>query len=149
MDKARRTYRENAVHGASANRLVVLIYDQIIQDLLQAEAAIASGDIERRTQLLNHAILVIAHLQSPLDFEQGGRVARNLENFYNVLRQKLVAVQFSPSVAEIRQQITDLQAVREAWIEVDRAESPRVPSQPVPSHQGGSHTPSCRVDWKG
>jgi flagellar protein FliS len=149
MDKARRTYRENAVHGASANRLIVLIYDQIIQDLLQAEAAIASGDIERRTQLLNHAILVIAHLQSPLDFEKGGGVARNLDKFYNLLRQKLVAVQFSPSVAEIRQQIIDLQAVREAWIEVDRAESLRLPSHPVPSHAAGSDTASSRVDWKG
>jgi flagellar protein FliS len=105
---------------------VVLLYDQLIQDLSQAARALEQNDIELRTRMINHAILVIAHLQSPLDFEKGGEVATNLDHFYNVLRQNLMAVQFKPTRQGIQQQITDVQALREAWIEVDLAEKSEI-----------------------
>ena len=123
MTNARTTYRENDVRGSSRVRLVVLLYDQIIQDLAKAAQAIEQDQIELRTKYLNHAILVIGHLQSPLDFERGGKVARDLDHFYNVLRQSLVQVQFYPSKEAIGERIAELQSVREAWTEVDRAET--------------------------
>src|ERR1039458_6912420 len=123
MTNPRTTYRENDVRGSSRVRLVVLLYDQIIQDLAKAAQAIEQDQIELRTKYLNHAILVIGHLQSPLDFERGGKVARDLDHFYNVLRQSLVQVQFYPSKEAIGERIAELQSVREAWTEVDRAET--------------------------
>jgi flagellar protein FliS len=122
MINPRTAYRENDVRGATAVRLVVLLYEQLVQDLSQALHAIEQNDIELRTNRINHAILVIGHLQSPLDFANGGKVAQDLDHFYNVLRQNLVQVQFHPSQAGLSQQITDLLAVREAWTEVERAE---------------------------
>ena len=101
MTNARTAYRENDVRGASPVRLVVLLYDQIIQDLTQAAQAMEQDEIELRTQRIDHAILLIGHLQSPLDFVKGGKVAKDLDNFYNVLRQNLVQVQFHPSKSGI------------------------------------------------
>ena len=149
MTNARTAYRENNVRGASPVRLVVLLYEQIIQDLTQAAQAFEQNDIMLRTKLINHAILVIGHLQSPLDFDQGGKVAKDLEHFYNLLRQNLVQVQFFPSKAGIQQLITDVLAVREAWIEVERAESPSVATaaRAVPSGAADSD-PVC-VDCEG
>ena len=151
MTDARTTYRENDVRGATAVRLVVLLYEQIIQDLTQAAQAIEQNDIVLRTKLINHAILVIGHLQSPLDFDQGCKVAQDLEHFYNVLRQNLVQVQFFPSKAGIQQLITDVLAVREAWIEVERTESPSVTTtaRAVPSGTADLESQPVRLDWKG
>jgi len=151
MTNARTSYRENAVPGASAVRLVVLLYEQLIQDLTQAAQAIEQNDIEWRTSRINHAILVIGHLQSALDFDKGGKVAQNLDHFYNTLRQNLVQVQFSPSKAGVAQQITDLLALREAWTEVERAEQPLAvtPAAAVPSGAAGSEPEPVRVDWEG
>jgi flagellar secretion chaperone FliS len=151
MTNARNAYRENEVRGATPVRLVVLLYHQIIQDLTQAAHALEQNDIELRTKFLNHAILVIGHLQSPLDFENGGKVAKDLDNFYNVLRQNLVQVQFFPSVASIRQLIADVLAVREAWIEVERAESAFVPtaSRALPLGAAELDSEPVRLDWKG
>ena len=73
MMNPRAVYRENDVRGASSIRLVILLYDQLIQDLVQAARAIEESDIELRSKMLNHAILVIAHLQSALDFTAGGQ----------------------------------------------------------------------------
>jgi flagellar protein FliS len=151
MTNPRTAYRENDVRGATSVRLVVLLYDQLVQDLIRAAHAIEENDIELRTRMLNHAILVIAHLQSPLDFAKGGKVAKDLDHFYNVLRHNLVQVQFDPSKQAITQQITDVQALREAWIEVDRAQNPVVmPSnRSIPARDAEPESGPARVDWKG
>ena len=155
MTNPRIAYRETAVRGATAVRLVVLLYEQLVQDLSQALQAIEQNDIELRTKRINHAILVIGHLQSPLDFANGGKVAQDLNHFYNVLRQNLVQVQFHPSRAGLSQQITDLLAVREAWTEVERAETSSIAtavatsSGTVPSGAASPESDPVRVDWKG
>jgi flagellar protein FliS len=154
MTNPRTAYRENDVRGATAVRLVVLLYEQLVQDLSQALHAIEQNDIELRTKRINHAILVIGHLQSPLDFANGGKVAHDLDHFYNVLRQNLVHVQFHPSQAGLSQQITDLLAVREAWIEVERAEKSLVATvittitATVPSGGSSPEPEPVRAHWK-
>jgi len=123
MTNVPKAYREADVRGATAVHLIVLLYEQIIRDLSQAAQAIEQNDIELRTRCINHAILVVGYLQSPLDFGKGGRVAKDLDQFYNALRQNLMQVQFFPSKTGMNQLITDAIAVREAWIEVERAEA--------------------------
>jgi flagellar biosynthetic protein FliS len=90
------SYREATVQGASPVQLVIGLYEQMIEDVRQAAIAVEQKDIRQRTRHIKHAILVIGHLQSVLDFENGGKVARDLNNFYNVLRQSLLQVQFFP-----------------------------------------------------
>ena len=123
MTNVPNTYREADVRGATTVRLVALLYEQIIRDLSQAAQAIEQNDIELRTKYINHAVLVVGYLQSPLDFGKGGKVAKDLDHFYNSLRQNLMQVQFFPIKTGVNQLITDVLAVREAWIEVERAET--------------------------
>jgi flagellar protein FliS len=152
MTNPRTAYRENDVRGATAIRLIVLLYEQLVQDLSQALQAIEQNDIELRTKRINHAILVIGHLQSPLDFVNGGKVAQDLDHFYNVLRQNLVQVQFHPSRTGLSQQITDLLAVREAWTEVERTEkalaATAVTPTTVPSGADSIESDPARAHWK-
>src|SRR5579871_5998965 len=115
------SYRETAVAGASPVRLVILLYEQLLEDLRLALAAQAQRDIERRTREINHAIVVIGHLQATLDQEQGGKVARNLEQFYEQLRCGLVEAQCKQSAQLLEQQISYVMVVYEAWRAVERA----------------------------
>jgi flagellar secretion chaperone FliS len=127
------SYREATVQGANPVELVVRLYEQMIEDLRQVEKAIEQKDIKLRTKKINHVILIVGHLQSSLDFGRGGKVARDLENFYNALRESVVYVQFHPSPLGVTRLITDLLAVREAWIAVEHAEYPSAPSAAAPS----------------
>ncbi len=144
------------VRGASPVGLVMWLYEQIIEDLRQASIAIEQNDIERRTKRINHAILVIGHLQSSLEFVNGGKVARDLNHFYDMLRQNLVQAQFYPSKRGITQQITDLLAVREAWMEVERAEKSLVTAAafttaaPIVSDSAAEpESDRAHMDWRG
>lgn len=131
----RTAYREDLARGAGPVRLVVLLYEQMIDDLRQAANAIEQNNIELRTNKINHAICVIGYLQSSLNKQAGGQVAVNLERFYHQLRGNLATAQCSVSRAILSQQIADLLTLREAWNEVERAETPspdaRALSMPV------------------
>ena len=130
------SYREAAVAGASPVRLVILLYEQAMEDLRRALAAHSRGDIEGRTREINHAILVIGHLESTLDPEQGGKVAENLALFYRHLRSALVEAQCQQSAAGMEQAIAQLVQVHGAWCEVERATA-------SPSPQNSE----ARSDW--
>jgi len=113
-------YREAAVAGASPVRLVILLYEQAIEDLRRALAAQQKGAIEARTREINHAILVLGHLEATLDKGQGGRVAENLQNFYQQLRAGLTEAQARQSSSLLEKQISLLIEVRDGWLEVER-----------------------------
>src|ERR1700756_4601763 len=136
------SYREAAVAGASPVRLVILMYEQAMEDLRRALAAHTAGDIEGRTREINHAVLVIGHLQATLDRDQGGQVAENLAHFYDQLRAGLMEAQCRQSAAALEQQIAHLRLVHEAWCEVEKALAPApAPSQNVSERQSPA-------DWK-
>ena len=145
------SYREATVRGANPIELVVRLYEQMIEDLRQVAVAIEQNDIVLRTRRIKHAILIVGHLQSSLDFARGGKVAKDLDNFYNAVRQSLVWVQFHPSKRGVTQLITDLLAVREAWIAVDRAERPSATTAAgmVASAAASPESDHVRMDWKG
>jgi len=114
------SYREAAVAGASPIRLVILLYEQAIEDLRRAVAAHRNGDIAGRTRELNHALLVLGHLQATLDKDRGGQVAANLERFYRQLRASLLEAQVKQSEPLLEQQISHLLLVYEAWCDIER-----------------------------
>ena len=131
---ARMSYREAAVRGASPMRLVILLYEQAIDDVQRALAAHLRGDIEGRTREINHAILIIAHLEATLDKEQGGQVAKNLARFYELVRTSLVEAQCKQSAALLERQISHLIEVHEAWCIVEKDLAPAA----TPSQSSGS-----------
>lgn len=141
------TYREAAVAGSSPVRLVILMYEQAVEDLRRAVAAQHRGDIEGRTREINHAILVIGHLQATLDRDQGGKVAANLDLFYQQLRAALVNAHYKQSAVVLEQQIDHLMLVREAWCEVERSSAPAVPAEPAPAQPSAESALGSSAEW--
>lgn len=127
-------------------RLVALLYEQAIEDLRRALAALGRGDVEGRTREINHAMLVIGHLQSSLDKDQGGQVAANLERFYKQVRAGLVEAQLRQSPAVLEQQISHLMLVRDAWCEVERT-SAAPPPMATPAQPAPDQEPAPRRGW--
>jgi len=151
MNNPRSAYRESDGHGATAVRLVVLLYEQLIQDLRQAGQAIEHNNIELRTSRINHALDVVCLLQGTLNMERGGKVARNLVHFYETLRANLWEAQLRGCRETLSQQITDLLTLREAWAEVDRAESANAVPKLVPLATDAITSPSGETtsgNWK-
>jgi flagellar secretion chaperone FliS len=113
-------YHQFAALGASPLEQVVALYDQIIRDLHACMAATSAGHIEKRVNASNHALTIIGELQGVLDFEQGGEVARNLNNFYRVTRPMVTQASITSSTERFQELIGMYSRVRAAWAQVAR-----------------------------
>lgn len=124
----RLAYQESSTRGAHPVRLTILLYEQIVQDLVRAREAVAHQRPETASREISHAVAVIGYLQATLRpeagtavarNEAGTAVARNLARFYTMLREKLMEAQVRSSrelLDELRGQVLD---VREAWLKVE------------------------------
>jgi flagellar biosynthetic protein FliS len=84
------SYHQASARGASPVGQVVSLYDTILRDFVRALAALQARDVETRVLELNHALLVIAHLQSVLNHERGGEAAKQFDQLYAVTRGMIV-----------------------------------------------------------
>ncbi len=119
-----------AFHTVGKTRQVIMLYDGMIRFLKQAKEAINEQRIEDRFNLLVKASDVVLGLQSCLDFENGGSVAKVLYDFYSSVDSRILTIQRTNDLGLCDELITELKEMREAWnaIDQDDATSDDVPA---------------------
>jgi flagellar protein FliS len=122
---ARRIYQDSAIRGATPIELVIALYDSAIQDMRGALSAMKRSDVEARGSGISHALMILQQLQGTLDFERGGNAARQFEQFYNLVRAKLLEAQMRGSPDLMQQQIRYMSEVRDCWSQAKRLLQPR------------------------
>ena len=115
-------YRRNAIEGKNNTGLIVLLYDRLVSSLFSGMAAMEAGEIETRTKQMNHAIQILGHLHSTLDFNAGGEIAKSLDKFYSMAMLQILRASALKDVEIIKQLIAQVASVSEAWREVERQE---------------------------
>ena len=139
MMDANLSYRTSSSRASSAVGLVILLYEQLVQDLRRALTALDSGTVETRTFELGHALEVVGQLQGRLDMQAGGEVAHNLDRFYSALSAGILDAQVKCSKPRLDGLIDDVLSVREAWLEVERNMLEATPgTQPAAVRNGRS-----------
>lgn len=128
-------YRQSTVAGASPIGMMIALYDRLSRDFRNAAAAIRSNDIEARCTALNHASIILGHLESWIDHRNGGELAANLAIFYSYLRSKMMEASVQQSAALLDAQIQLISQVRGAWQQKD-AMDPRTTGMQVPVSAG-------------
>lgn len=131
--------------GTSALGQVVTLYQAILRDFHRALAAHERGEIEKRVNAMNHALLVVAELQGALDFEKGGAVAQQLDRFYKVGQAEILKVCTAPSREGFQRLIAMYKPVCEAWETVSH-QLPATPArETVPERKISMMTPSPKA----
>ncbi len=147
MIDARRSYQETAIRGATPIEMVVVLDDSAIEDMRRALAAMQQNDIETRTQQLAHALIVLQQLQGTLDFDRGGSAARQFEQFYNLVRAKLLEAQIRQSTEMLREQIRYFSEVRDCWMQAKRILQPVVNLEAAAASHAPEGNGSARSEW--
>ncbi|MBC8089325.1 MAG: flagellar export chaperone FliS [Phycisphaerae bacterium] len=86
------SYREMEILSASPERLVVLLFDHLVIHLHRVQLAIEGNDVTLRTTSLGKARGIVSELLSTLDFEKGGRIAKDLQSLYGFLLGEMADV---------------------------------------------------------
>jgi flagellar protein FliS len=110
-------YRQGAVLAATPGELVVMLYDGARRFLRQASIAMREGQIERAHNTLRRAELIVAHLDSILDFEQG-QVSDRLHAIYLFCLAHLDAARREQDAGKLEEVSELLGELRDAWAQV-------------------------------
>jgi flagellar secretion chaperone FliS len=110
-------YRQGAVLAASRGQLVVMLYDGARRFLRQAAVAMREGQVELGHNKLRRAEMIIAHLDSTLDFEQG-QISERLHSIYAFCLGHLGSARHTQDASKLDQVSDLLGELREAWAQV-------------------------------
>ena len=115
---------------ASQSRLIVMIYDEIIDALNRTIAAAEAGAIQDRFNASTEVIALITHLADALDLEQGGQLAEDLAQIYKFIVVHLPWVNLKNDPQPARDVLKLVTPLRNAWCELDA----RIDEGNVPGH---------------
>lgn len=113
-DAARARYATDAVTTATPARLLTMLYDRLLRDLVAAERAIEERNPAAANDQLLHAQRIVAELAGSLDptvWDGGAGLAR----LYDFLQQELVAANVHKDAARVRDCREIVEPLRDAW----------------------------------
>jgi flagellar protein FliS len=108
-------YRQTEVQSRTPLELVVLLYDGGLRFLYQTREAIARGDIAARRDASARALAIVSELQNTLNIEEGGDIARQLDELYTYVNGRILQAAMDNSVAPIDDATRVLSMLRESW----------------------------------
>lgn len=118
-----RTYRTNAVLTASPGQLVLMLYDGALRALALAREAFERPEEDvRRIEVINKQLLkaqaIVSELQSGLNFDAGGEIAKTLNGLYDYYNRRLLEANMRKQVEPVIEVERLLGELRAGWAEM-------------------------------
>ena len=110
-------YVEQEVRTAEPLQLVVKTHEIAVQSLRRAQAALESGDWAGKGRAVDRASRAIELLQSTLNMEEGGEIARNLDRLYTYFQFTLTEAHMNNDVPRFFQLSRHLNELLSSWRE--------------------------------
>jgi flagellar protein FliS len=113
-----RRYQQTEVLTSSGVQVVVLLYDAAIQSIELARRGIETNNLQEKGRFLGRAISIVGELNSVLDFERGGEIARSLHRLYDYMLTELVTANARNNARHLDGPLRCLTTLREGWREI-------------------------------
>ncbi len=113
---------------ASPAQLVVMLYDGAIRFVTEAEEAFGKNERARGGERIGRALAVLDELIATLDPGPAPELAENLVALYGFCKRRLFEANLGRDAAALRQVVTTLAPLREAWATVASSSAGSGPS---------------------
>jgi flagellar secretion chaperone FliS len=117
---------ESGVTEADKTQLIQMLLDGLIESLTVAEGHISRKSIAEKSFHLSRAGRIVIGLQSALDFEKGGDIAKNLNELYGYVTRRLLHINIKNDVEALREVRSLISQIREAWTLVPSLTAPKL-----------------------
>jgi len=107
--------KESMAHGGKGAELVVMLYDGIIESLVNARGHIERKEWRESGHQFARAFTIIAGLRETIDFDRGQPVADDLFRFYNALTSQLIKAQSRRDLDLLKSCVEMVTDVRASW----------------------------------
>lgn len=116
---------ETAAAEANSTQLVQMLLDGLIESLTVAEGHINRRSIAEKSFQLTRAGRIVLGLQTSLDFEKGGDIAKNLNELYGYMTRRLLYININNDVEALREVRHLITQIRDAWALIPSLASPK------------------------
>ena len=103
------------VATADSTRLILMLFDGLLDSLVSARGHIEHGNIAEKGKALSRASRIVLGLQGALDFNQGGDLARNLDDLYGYVTRRILQANVANDVEMIDEIRSLMLEIRDAW----------------------------------
>lgn len=111
---ARHAYAGSSVTTASPGRLLVMLYDRLLRDLVTAESALENRQLAVVNDQLQHAQQIVLELRTSLDATVWSGAA-GLADLYTFLHRELVTANLQKDITRVASCREIVQPLRDAW----------------------------------
>lgn len=108
-------YKDTAITTQSKGKIVVLLYEGAIRFMNLAIQQIEQKDLVAKGRSITRAQDIIWELNSVLDMEQGGQIAKNLRSLYLYMNKRLIQANLQADPQIIKEVISLLETLNKGW----------------------------------
>jgi flagellar secretion chaperone FliS len=112
----RNRYLQDSVNTASPGRLLIMLYDRLVMDLMQGEEALRNNDRELSAARITHAQEIILELRTTLNVDAWSGAA-GLANLYGFLITELIQANIKRDADKVSACRAIIEPLRDAWRE--------------------------------
>ncbi len=113
--RAATAYRQREVLAASPARMVVMVYDHTLSNLMRAAAAADPAKLEIRLEALTRARAGIMELFTTVDTDKGGELGNNLRGLYGFVFTQLMDEARNPNPTRLKRLTAIVADLRDAF----------------------------------
>lgn len=115
LRQASQAYGGAQVSTAPQKKLILMLYDGAIHNLMSAEKALELKELQTAHQKILKGQLIIEELMVTLNFDAGGDIAQDLYRLYEYFHWSLVQANIKKDAAQIAGVRQYLEELRESW----------------------------------
>jgi flagellar protein FliS len=113
-------YLQDSITTASPGRLLIMLYDRLVLDLMKGEEALRAGEREMAHERITHAQEIILELRTTLDLEAWSG-APGLASLYGFLLTELIGANIARDADRVAACRSLIEPLRDAWREAAAA----------------------------
>jgi flagellar protein FliS len=111
---------EASVDMADPHKLVSLLFDALQRNIGSAKLAMQSGDIATKCAQISNALRILEEgLKAPLNLQDGGEIAANLNSLYDYCVTRLVWANARNEVAALDEVAGLIETVATGWKQIE------------------------------
>jgi flagellar protein FliS len=110
------SYRDMEIHAASPEKLLCIVFEQLVANLERARIAIERNDVDLRVTALRRARGLVTELLTTLDMDKGGALAVDLAGIYQVMLAELCDVGIRRDLVMMRKLINIATDLRDGFV---------------------------------
>ena len=118
-------YKRSNIETAGKLDLIIMCYERAIQLLAQVKDHIQEKEFAKKAHKFKKVLDIIDELQSCLDMEKGGKIARNLDSLYSYMTKRLLVGDIKKDLTAYDEGIRILSELKDAWQAIKPEDAPQ------------------------